>query len=415
MLASANLPLSVLRARERILPLNAYPLEALRRDYQALHQTTYLNTGTVGIMSETVLQKHLERIARYERTGHAGEADAREGYEAARSAFASLINAAPGEIALTRNASDGVNYVLSGLDIPEKATILTTSEEHPAVLLPAAMAMRDNGGSLRMFDISDHDDDALANLRNLLNSQQVYLAVISHVSCETGKRLPIVDMCRMCREHGVLTLVDGAQSVGQFDVDVQDIGCDFMTGNGHKWLCGPKGTGFLYVRQDRIESLSPRYIGDGSVDPRFDRNEFIDGAIGDAWGFRTDAQRFEFGTRNWHLYGAIPDAIHQLESLGWNNIYRHVDEMSTLLKKELQARSSIRLHTPAEWDASCGLVTFSVDGWDGTELSERLWNDHGIIQRRVQIPSGVRISCAHYTSEEDLRTFLSALDNTIKG
>jgi selenocysteine lyase/cysteine desulfurase len=393
--------------------LSAYPIDRIREDYKALHEVCYLNTGTVGIMSESVLTSHLQNIAYYERYGHFAEATAREGYERARGAIANFINASSGEIALTRNATDGINYVLHGLDLPAGSTIVTTDQEHPAVLLPLTLTMRSTSGSVKMLDLDNDDDELLAQLRTVLARENVALAVISHVSCETGRKLPIAEICRICREHDVLTLVDGAQSVGQFDVDVRAIDCDFMAGNGHKWLCGPKGTGFLYVRDDRIDLLTPPYTGDGSVDPRFDRSQFLADQIADDWRFRDDAQRFEFGTRNWHLYAALADSIDQLEQIGWRDVQTHVETISSYLKSALADRPQLSVHTPSAWSDSCGLVTFSFPEIEGETLSNRLWNEYGIVQRRVQIPSGVRISCAHYTSQADIDRFLGALDSII--
>jgi selenocysteine lyase/cysteine desulfurase len=391
-----------------------YPIEDIRQDYHALSEVTYLNTGTIGIMSESVLSTHLENISAYERYGHSGEARARELYEQARSRMASLINVSPGELVLTRNASDGVNFVLAGLDWSTGTNLLTTSEEHPAVLLPMSSLVRRNGGEIHMLDVVADKQAMLSQLRSMLEKSSYSLAVISHVSCETGIRLPIKQICEMCRAYGVRTLVDGAQSVGQFDVDFAEIQCDFATGNGHKWLCGPKGTGFLYVKRDQIDALSPPYLGDGSIDPAFDRARFLKDAIAIDWKFRPDAQRFEFGTRNWHLYGALTDAIEQIESIGPHEIQRHVARISDFAKAELSQRDLVRVLTPTSWEQSCGLVAFSVEGWDGVELSNRLWEEYRVIQRRVQIPSAVRISCAHYTNENDVRTFLDALDSLIR-
>ena len=146
------------------------------------------------------------------------------------------------------------------------------------------------------------------------------------------------------------------------------------------------------------------------MDPRFDRTKFLKGEIANDWKFRSDSQRFEFGTRNWHLYAAVEDAVDQLTGIGWSAIHKHVAELSGELKSELAERPGITLHTPLGWERSCGIVSFSAEGWDGVELSDRLRSDHQIIQRRVQIPSGVRISCAHYTSRDDIQRFLTALD-----
>jgi selenocysteine lyase/cysteine desulfurase len=390
-----------------------YPVDRIREDYRALHETCYLNTGTVGVMSESVLSAHLDRISHYERFGHYGESDARSGYERARESIANLINADAGEIALTRNASDGINYVLSGIQLPARSTLITTDQEHPAVILPLTLASESIDGSIAVLDLSLPNDDLLAEIERLLRERELSLAVISHVSCETGRRLPIERICALCRQHGARTLVDGAQSVGQFDVNVSEIGCDFMAGNAHKWLCGPKGTGFLYINRDRIDELTPPYAGDGAVEPKFDRSRFSGGKSSRDWTFRHDAQRFEFGTRNWHLFGAVADSIAQFDALGWTAVQKHVDKISSELKHELSQRKTVTVHTPLAWEHSCGIVTFTAEGHEGTKLSESLWNEHGIVQRRVQSPSGVRISCAHYTNRADIDRFLTALDRTL--
>jgi selenocysteine lyase/cysteine desulfurase len=390
----------------------SYPIESIRRDVAVLSELCYLNTGTVGVMHEPVLSCHLEAISHYERYGHAGQAKAVEGYERGRAALARLMNAQPSEIALTRNASDGINYVVAGLDLPAGSTIVTTTEEHPAVLHPLAQLARHSGATITMVPLADSSDaELLQRFKDAVSAPDVALAIFSHVSCETGRRLPAEEMCHICEASDVLSLVDGAQSLGQFPVDVRDIGCDFMTGNGHKWLCGPKGTGFLYVRHDRTDLLTPIYTGDGSVEPRFDRSFFAESGIDtDHWSFRSDAWRFEFGTRNWHLYSAIADAISYQEQLGWSAIHQHVASVSSALKQELGARPGVTVHTPADWNDSSGIVTFSLVGWDGVKLSETLW-DQQVIQRRVQIPSGVRISVAHYTNDEDITRFLDVLDS----
>lgn len=387
---------------------SGYDLASARAALPILREVTYLNTGTVGIMAEPVLSRHLEAQAEYERGGHLAQARAQEGYERARGALARLLNAEPDEIALTRNATDGIDLVAAGLRFGPDDEVLTTSEEHPAVLVPWAAAERRGGARFRVFPIAADAEATLASFEAAL-TPSTRMVVLSHVSCETGVRLPVEEICRRCRERGILTLVDGAQSVGQFPVDVRAIGCDFMSGNGHKWLCGPKGTGFLFARKDVIERVEPVLVGDGSITPRFDRERFGTHPAGSGWGFEPTARRFEYGTRNWHTFTALTDAIDYLAALGWGAIERHCAEMSTALKRRLASEPGVTLHTPVAWEESCGLVTFSLAGWDGVELSRRLWDDFQIIQRRVQVPSAVRVSCAYFTSDEDIDRLVAAL------
>lgn len=113
-----------------------YDLDAVRKALPIVNEVTYLNTGTVGIMAEPVLARHLASQADFERGGHFAQARAQVSYERARTALAALINAVPDEIALTRNATDGVALIASGLDLSPDDIVLTSSEEHPAVLVP---------------------------------------------------------------------------------------------------------------------------------------------------------------------------------------------------------------------------------------------------------------------------------------
>lgn len=387
---------------------NRYDLTAVRAALPILNNVTYLNTGTVGIMAEPVLTRHLAAQADYERGGHLAQDRAQAAYEEARIAFARLLNADPDEIALTRNATDGVDLLAAGLSFGPTDEVLTTSEEHPAVLIPFAAAERRGGARLRVVPLPHDPADCLTAFERAL-TPQTRLVVVSHVSCETGARLPVEEICRLCRERGILTLVDGAQSLGQFPVNVQAIGCDFMTGNGHKWLAGPKGTGFLYLRRELIERVEPVHVGDGSITPRFDRIAFGEHPASADWDFDPTARRFEFATRNWHTFAALPDAITYLDGLGWDAIYRHAAETSDELKRRLADLPGVTLHTPLAWEQSCGLVTFSLAGWDGTALADALWQRFNIIQRRVQVPSAVRISCAYFTSSDDLDHLVDAV------
>lgn len=385
-----------------------YDLAAARQALPILREVTYLNTGTVGVMAEPVLERHLAAQAPYERGGHVAQSAAQAAYERARASLAALINAEPDEIALTRNATDGVDLVAAGLRLGPGDVVLTSDQEHPAVLVPWAAAERRGGARLSLFTISPDPGETLAALEKAL-TPATRLVVISHVSCETGVRLPIAEICRLCRGRGILTLVDGAQSVGQFPVDVREIGCDFMTGNGHKWLAGPKGTGFLYLRRALIARVEPVHVGDGSIVPRFDRRAFGQHPAAAGWQYEPTARRFEYGTRNWHTFAALPDAIDYLARLGWEAIERHCSDVSTRLKQRLASEPGVTVHTPERWEESCGLVTFSLDGWEGVDLSERLWHAYGIIQRRVQIPSAVRVSCAYFTSDDDTDRLIDAL------
>lgn len=383
-----------------------YSVDSVRSELRVLQDWTYLNTGTVGVTAEPVLSTLLEHIAAYERGGHPAQTEAAEHYNQSKEALARLINVNSDEIAFNRNASDGINFVAAGFPLEPEDEVITTDEEHPAMVLPWLAACDRSGARLRFIDVS-HDPAVFAdNLRQQLTSRTRAVAM-SHVSCETGTRLP-VQVVREVVGPDVAILIDASQSVGQFPVDVQAMHADFVIGNGHKWLAGPKGTGFAWFRPESIHLAPPVYFHSDTVDPRWTRAYYQqDPAPG--LKISSQASRFEFGTRSWHLFASLKDAIEYQECLGWSHIESHMASMSAQAKSMLADIRGITLHTPERWEDSSGIVTFSIDGFTGEEASQRLWNDFRIVQRRVETPSSVRISCAYFTNDEDLGRLYDAV------
>lgn len=389
-----------------------YELAALRAALPALRDVTYLNVGTEGIMAEPVLRDHLRAVAWHETHGHYGQSEALALMEGSRARLARLLAVSPDELALTTNATDGVNLVAFGRAWHPGDEVLLSDQEHPAITFPFFSLQHAGRLRVHVFRISPDPDTTVANFRQAL-TDRTRLAAFSHVSCETGIRLPARDLCALAAERGVLTLLDGAQSVGQFLVSPRELGPDFMTGNGHKWLCGPKGTGFLYVAARRLRDLLPPYVGAGSLTSAALAARQYDDLETVRLEFEPSARRFEYGTRNLGRFAALRSAIDYLEGLGWATIWHHQREMATELGRRLAALPGATIHTPGDPDRSCGLVTASfadADGkaMDGAALADWLW-DRGIVQRRVGKPNGIRLSCAYFTNPEDIDRLIAAV------
>jgi selenocysteine lyase/cysteine desulfurase len=379
-----------------------YDLDAVRAQLPALNALTYLNTGTEGILAEPALAAYLAAVAAHDRYGHVGIARATEESEAGRARLAALLHVSPDEIAWSHNATDGVNLFLQSIAWPMDGSgeVIISNEEHPAIIMPWYTLAARGGPRVRMFTVSPDAEETLTNFHAVLSERTVAIAV-SHVSCETGIRLPIAAICRLAKERGAWTFVDGAQSVAQFDFSPRAIGADALTGNGHKWLCGPKGTGFLWVTSERLAELRPTFVGSGTYTRETLRDMFIDGATPEMVHVDS-ARRFEYGTRNFGPYAGLDAALRYRDALGATAIEAHQAAMSGQMKRSLAAIPGVTVHTPAAWEDSCGIVTFSLAGWVGTDLSRTLWDDHNIIQRRVEHPSGVRVSAAYFINTDDI-------------
>lgn len=374
-------------------------IAAVRRALPSLESMTYLNAGGCGIAAEPVVQALLAATARLERQSFAVWEAMQQEMEAARARVAALLGAAPEEIAFTRNATDGVNLVVAGLPWRGASDeVIITNQEHPAMLFPWFYAQQRGWLRVKLLTVAPDPQATLRNLEALL-TPQTRLIGVSHVSCQTGIRLPVPAICRLAAERGILSLVDGAQAVGQFPVNVKEIGCDFYTGNGHKWLQGPKGTGFLYVRRERLAELTPMHVGAGCGESF---------SLEDGLRLKPTGQRFEYGTHALAPYLAWPAALDWLASLGWSNVQSRQRALAAYLRQRLIAQPGITMHTPLDWERSSALTTFSVAGHKGTDLANALCQQ-GIHTRPVEEFDALRISTAYFNTEAEIDRLLAAL------
>ena len=234
-------------------------------------------------------------------------------------------------------------------------------------------------------------------------SPETRLLAFSHVTCESGTRLPAAALCPWAKGRGILSLVDGAQSLGVFPTDVGMLGCDFYTGNGHKWLCGPKGTGVFYASPERLQQLSPAHIGSGSLE----KADIESGAA----DLRPSGRRFEYGTRADTLYGGLGNSLAWLEGLGWDNVTNHIRQLSVNLKAAILQRPYLHLLTPRSFEHSSGLTTFVTDGWDAKKLSKALMRQARVSVRVIPHYNALRIATAHFNNQADLDVLMATLDD----
>ena len=385
-----------------------YDVREVRSHLPILQEWTYLNTGTVGIMPDPVYDEFEAAIRAYEQGGHTAQAGAVDGADRAKSELAALLGVADSEIALNRNATDGINLVASTFPLSAGDEVVTSNEEHPAMVLPLLAACERAGATLRFVDFDADKDRFEENLATIV-SDNTRLIAISHVSCETGSRLP-AGAIRDVIGPDVSILIDTSQSVGQFPFTLPDLNADFVIGNGHKWLAGPKGTGFAWISPLSEHLVPPAYVASDSFDPPWRRSHY-QREPAPALKLATGAARYELGTRSWHLHAGLAASIKYQESLGWSDIADHISATSALLKRELTSISNVSLVSPYTFDDSSGLVTFAIEGKAGEKVSRILWDDYRIAQRRVEAPSAVRISCAYFTDDEDLSKILGAIQN----
>jgi L-cysteine/cystine lyase len=353
---------------------------SFRANFPVFEQLSYLNAGTEGPVPWRAAADVHRRVDLETARGRCGRAYFEElidGASRLRAGYASVLGCEPGEVALTGSTTDGVNTVLSALRLGPGDEILTSDEEHPGLLAPLGRARVVQGVTVRVVPF-----DELAGSV----SSATRLIACSHVSWVGGR---IADVAAL-RASGVPVLFDAAQALGAIPVDVRALGCDFYAASGQKWLCGPEGSGCLFVRGERLDELAIPWPGYGSLaDPT--RPLELEPAPGAA---RLD-HGFPTGIRSaWALA-----ALAVFDEAGWDWVHSRAAALADSLAKRLvergldiwpRGRSTLVSWRAARGDAEAevarlaaagfvvrsiplfGLVRASVGAWSSEEELERL-------------------------------------------
>jgi L-cysteine/cystine lyase len=348
---------------------------AFRSQFPVFERLAYLNAGTEGPVPRQAAEAARRRIELEVSQGRCGKAYFEGLMELAarlRSAYAGVLGSSEDEVALTGSTTDGVNTVLAGLDLRPGEEIVTSDEEHPGLLAPLGRASRRFGVNIKVAPFAEVPDAASTSTR---------LIACSHVSWVGGR---VADV-EALRATGVPLLLDAAQALGAVPVDVRALGCDFYACSGQKWLCGPEGSGCLFVRRDRLEQLLIPWPGYSSVADPERALEFqpADGAK------RLD-HGFPAGLRSsWALA-----SLEVLAEAGWDWIH----ERAASLARSLAGRLA-ELGLEVAPRGSSTLVSWRVE--DPLAEVERLAAGGFVVR---SIPGGglVRASVGAWSTDEEI-------------
>ncbi|TYL37970.1 cysteine desulfurase [Natronococcus pandeyae] len=365
--------------------------ETLRADIPALERGVYFNTGAGGPSPRRVVEAAESALEFHEYEAPMDEgmyAAAAASYDSATESVADLLGAQRSEIALTQSTTDGINRVAGAFEWSENDVVVRTDLEHSAGILPWRRLERTRGVEVRVLETErgrvDLDDvEAAAADANLF--------VVSSITWTHGTRLPIGEIVDIAHDAGAAVLVDAVQSPGQTAVDVDEWGAEFVVGAGHKWLLGPFGAGFLYVREGAERDRVPSAIGYRSV---------VDANAPD-YEYEPGAGRFEVGTTSPATYAGLEEAIAVHRELGTDAVESRIETLTDHLKDGL---SDDRLLSPRSFES--GLVTVAVEEPEATV--DRL-ADHDIVVRSLPYPEAIRVSVHAFNTQDEIETLLEAL------
>jgi L-cysteine/cystine lyase len=317
-------------------------------------------------------------------------------YARAREAAAQLVATNPDNIALTQSTTHGMNLGAFALDWKPGDEVLSSRSEHPGCLVPLHALEKRYGVRLKLLKppITVEKVEAAMTARTRLVS-------VSHVDWTTGEALPLEEISALSRAHDALSLIDGAQSVGNIVVDIPATGVDMYAFTGHKWVLGPEGMGGFYVRPGL--EFGSTSLGYASLsDPSAFRAEG-----GYEEHFHEGARRFEASTMSPALAAGFAEAVtavYERGTEGFAEIQRH----SELLASLLEEMPSITLHSPRP--VHSGLVSFEIAGVAAKEAAERLLAQEFVVRFIPEPYPYVRASTHLFNTEEELETLAEAIN-----
>jgi cysteine desulfurase / selenocysteine lyase len=398
----------------------ARSVEARRADFPLLSQTVrglplaYLDNAATSQKPLAVLESLRRYYEQDNSNVHRGAHElayrATVAFEAARERIATFFNAAStAEIIFVRGTTEAINLVARSwgdANLKEGDEILLTELEHHSNLVPWQLLAQRVGAKLRFLPITgDIGELDLEKLPEMLGPR-VKLFAFTHISNALGVVNPAEELCRMARERGIVTLVDGAQSAGHLPVDVQRLGCDFYAFSGHK-TCGPTGIGGLYGRRALLDAMPPFHGG----------GEMIEVVEFEQSTWKQPPHRFEAGTPNIADSIALGVALDYLDQVGRQAIYDHDRGLAERAAAGLASIPGIRLFGPRENRA--GIVSFHLrdaHAHDLTTFADRrgvaLRGGHHCCQpllRRLKVDATTRASFYFYNTAEEADRFVEAI------
>jgi selenocysteine lyase/cysteine desulfurase len=335
---------------------------AIVRDQFPLNKKRYyLNNGTMGPSPYPVINAVNHYLSETDINGSYG------GWEYSHQTIASFVGANPDEIALTVNVTQGINIVCWGLDLKRGDEVVITTHEHGGNALPWLNRARIHGIIPKTFIPAATADETLARLKAAVTSKTKVIAV-PHILCTQGQVLPIKAISDWAHSKGLFVFIDGAHGPGLIPTQLNELGCDAYASCCHKWMLGPKGTGFLYIKKDMMPKVSALFVGAGS-----DRAEWNMAATPPIMGRLSEtAHQYYAGTFNNALFKGVDASIDFYDKIGKERIYNRIASLANYTQQHLlDMGNKIEMLTPTEPQSKCGIIGFRIKNVDAKVFYEK--------------------------------------------
>ena len=336
----------------------------VRKEFQLNPGLVHFNTGSVGasprVVSDAIANyiNQLEGDPNHNVWGPVGDKA-----EEVRSRAAEFVGADVSEMVITRNTTEGMNQIASGIDLEPGDEVLTTNHEHGGGVCCWEYLQKHRGVRVNYMKMPNPVRDKAEFLRVFEQHLTPRTRVVSlmHIDTITGMVYPLADVAKITRPRGILLVCDGAHAPGMLNVNLKELGVDAFASSSHKWMLAPKGSGLLYIRREVQDRIHPMSLYSGY-----------------------SVYSASMGTRNVaHIIGhGVAMDFHN--TLGRDRVEARCRQLSNRLRSHLLQIPRLQLLTPTQPELSSGLVTFSVDGMPREEITRQLFDDHNIIVKNAQ-------------------------------
>ena len=318
----------------------------------------------------------------------------KEPKEKVRENMATLLKVSPETIALTHNTTEGMNIVASSLELNPGDEVILGNHEHHTGTIPWKYHQEQLGISLvrPTLPILPKNMEELVEIYRKAITPKTKVISMVHMTNTNGMIMPVKAISQMAHEQGILVVIDGAQTVGMLDLDLQDLECDFFAGSCHKWLFGPKGMGVFYARTAAQQHLKAMIVCAGYQDESIRRLE-------------------NYNTRNLPELLGVGAALDFHHLIGASNRVKRMQSLKSYFRSQLEDDDRFRFKTPADDQCSCGIITVELVGKDVKTVKAQLFGDHQIDCRPMSTHglNGLRISLAIYHTKRDVDKLVGAI------
>ena len=364
---------------------------------------TYLNNASVSVMPKVSIEKMKQFLIDYSEMGPdspESEIFIKELWEKTRKSIAKVVKCNPDEIIITQSVTDGINIVANGMKFEDNSNIVIRGGEHEHHANYFPWLKLGKKIDVRSLQIDENGGFPSSVLKKLLD-EKTKLVALSHGLYNSGLILPVKEIGKELQKENIPYFLDTAQTVGCIgEFDFVDTGCDFMSFNGSKWLCGPMGTGIFYCKRESSDLLEPLTIGGESAETNKD---------GDLT-YKELPDRFQTGFRNYVGLAGMESSVTFLQNLGWNNIRNHIINLSNLFIDEIGKIPESKVFGPENESDRTSIVSFEIEKHDPEKIVSKL-AEKGIIiaKREIYEKPVLRISPHIYNTKDEILSLVEEL------